>query len=53
MHNLGPSTFNNMFSLVSYIHSYNTRADQGQHLFLKHAKTNLKKFSESVRGPTI
>ena len=42
-----------MFSFVSSIHSHNTRAEDTQKLFLKHAKSNVRKFSISVRGPQI
>lgn len=48
-----PSCFWTMFDPVVSVHSYNTRSDNNNNLFLKHAKTNIRKFSISVRGPTI
>ena len=53
IHKINPPTFNNMFSFVSNVHSHNTRADNRHDLFMQHAKTNTKKFSTSVRGPSI
>ena len=50
---LSPTPFFKMFSFVSSIHSHNTRAEDTQKLFLKHAKSNVRKFSISVRGPQI
>jgi len=53
LNKLSPSSFYPMFSLVSSIHSYNTRAEETQKLFLKHTKTNIRKFAISVRGPQV
>ena len=51
--NLSPPCFKNMFVTTSMIHSHGTRAEQRQDLFLKQAKSNIRKFATSVRGPEI
>ena len=53
LNKLSPSSFYPMFSLVSSIHSYNTRAEETQKLVLKHAKTNIRKFAISIHGPQV
>jgi len=50
---LSPPSFFSLFSLISSVHSYKTRNEESKKLFLKHAKSNVRKFSISVRGPQI
>jgi len=48
-----PSCFWSLFSLTSMIHSHSTRSEEKNLLFLRQAKTNIRKFSISVQGPII
>ena len=53
IHKLSPPCFTDIFSLVSNVHSHNTRAERRHDLFHKHAKTNSRKITVSVRGPIL
>ena len=46
-----PRVFNSMFNLVDRIHQYKTR-NEGK-LFTHHCKTNIRKFSIGIAGPSL
>jgi len=53
LHNLSPTCFQNLFKLLSNVHSHNTRAEGKNNLFAQNAKHTLRKFALSVRAPTL